>query len=101
MYDNKSIVLHELIGLKVEVIRSNDHFQEGIAGIVVDESKNTLTVQTKSGKHKVIKKISIFKFIADKNSFTVNGKEINFRPYERTKKSMKYYHRRQLRPCFC
>lgn len=96
MYDNRNIVLHELIGLKAEVVACKDPAQKGMRGVVVDETKNTLVLLTKGGARRVGKLISTFKFIADKKVFTVQGEEIAFRPYERIEKSMKYYKRRRL-----
>lgn len=96
MYDNKNIVLHELIGLRAEVAACKDGSQRGIRGTVVDETKNTLVILTKAGTRRVGKRISTFKFIADKTVFTVQGEEIAFRPYERIEKGMKYYKRRRL-----
>ena len=96
-YNNKNIVLHELIGLKVEVVKSLDAYQKGIKGKVVDETRNTLLVFTDEGRRKrVLKNISTFKFIAGKNRFIVPGEEIRFRPFERTEKGMKYFKRRRL-----
>ncbi len=96
MYDNKNIVLHELIGLKVKVAGSRDKAQRGISGTVIDETKNTLVVMTNGGTRRIGKRISTFKFIADKKVFTVPGNEIAFRPFERIEKGMKYYRRRHL-----
>ena len=96
MYDNRNVVLHELIGLRAEVTACEDRFQKGIRGVVVDETKNTLVILTKDGTRRVSKRISRFKFIADKRVFTVEGREIAFRPYERIEKAMKYYKRRHL-----
>ena len=54
-YNNKSIVLSELIGLKARIIKHKDAKQKG-----------------------------------------VDGKEICFRPEERTEKAIKFYKRRSL-----
>ena len=96
LYNNRTIVLHELRGLLVEVIRSNDPSQIGIHGTVTDETKNTLLVDTPSGVKRVAKDISVFKFHYGNRSFVVDGKEINFRSYERIEKSLKFYKRRKL-----
>ena len=96
-YNNKNIVLHELIGLKVEVAKSRDLYQKGIRGKVIDETRNTLLIFTDDGDRKrVLKNISTFKFIVGKNRFIVPGEEICFRPFERTEKGIKYYKRRKL-----
>lgn len=97
-HNNKNIVLHELIGLKVVVINSSDTEQVGIRGKVLDETKNTLCIGTSSGVKKVVKKISTFKFISGKTTFTVKGEEISFRPHERIEKAYKYYKRRKVLP---
>lgn len=94
MRNNKNIVLHELIGLQAEVIDTKEKSQKGIKGKVIDETKNMLIIQTKDGEKKIPKKISRFKFIADKTIFIVNGQEIAFRPYERLEKGLKYYKKR-------
>ncbi|MEM0094939.1 MAG: ribonuclease P protein subunit [Candidatus Micrarchaeaceae archaeon] len=95
MYNNKNIVLNELIGLRVKVVSSLDKKQKGLHGLVIDETKNTLLLETAAGKKRVIKKISVFKFYADNKSFIVEGPEINFRPEERTERAFKFYKRRE------
>jgi ribonuclease P protein subunit POP4 len=94
-YNNKNIVLHELIGLRVRVLSSLDKKQRGLSGIVVDETKNTLVVETRSGVKRIVKNISQFRFYFGKQSFKVDGKEINFRPVERTGKAFRFYRRRE------
>lgn len=95
-YNNRNIVLHELIGLKVEVTRSRDKSRKGIKGMVIDETKNTLVVATPSGRKIVPKLASTFKFVYGKSKFIVEGKEINFRPHERLEKSFRFYKRRRM-----
>ena len=53
-YNNRNIVLHELIGLDAEVIGSRDRSQIGIKGRVVDESKNFLYLMHDSKVRKVV-----------------------------------------------
>jgi ribonuclease P protein subunit POP4 len=95
-YNNKNIVMHELIGLKVRVSSSLDASQNGICGTVVYETKNMLHIATTKGIKKVTKKISTFKFVYGKRNYIVDGREICFRPYERIEKSLKFYNRRNL-----
>ena len=64
-YNNKNIVMQELIGLGIEVVNSSDISQIGTNGTVIDETKNTLLVKTVHGTKRVIKKISTFKFVAE------------------------------------
>jgi len=96
-YNNKTIVLHELIGLAVKVVKSHDRSQVGIHGTVIDETRNTLLIRTEEGIVKrVAKDISTFKFKYGRKSFVVDGKEINFRSWERIEKSLRFYKKRRL-----
>ena len=96
IYNNRNIVLHELIGLEVIVKDCKDKSQKGIRGKVVNETKNMLHIETPKGIKKVAKKISVFKFIYGKKRFIVDGAEIGFRPQERIEKGLKFYNRRNL-----
>ena len=42
----KNIVKHEIIGLKVKVIKSKNKYNIGISGIIVDETMKTLLIAT-------------------------------------------------------
>ena len=95
-YDNRNIVLNELIGLKVRIVKSSDKKQAGLSGRIIDETKNTFLVETPKGMKSIMKKLSTFRFYTQDGSFVVEGKEINFRPYERIEKGMKFYRRRRL-----
>ncbi len=95
-YNNKNIVLNELIGLRVRILSSSDKKERGISGKVIDETKNTLSVDTMRGRKSIIKSRTVFIFYFGKKSFRVKGEEINFRPYERIEKAMKFYKRRSL-----
>jgi len=95
-YNNKNIVLHELIGLDAEVIDCRDSSQIGIKGKVINETKNLLYLRHDSKVNKVVKKISKFRFTHGNESFIVNGEEINFRAHERTEKALKYHKKRRM-----
>jgi ribonuclease P protein subunit POP4 len=96
-YNNRNIVLHELIGLDAEIIDSLDRSQIGIKGRVISETKNLLYLKHDLKTKKVVKKISKFRFTVGNESFIVDGEEINFRAYERTEKALKFYKRRTLK----
>lgn len=96
-YNNKNIVLHELIGLDAEVLDSKDSSQIGIRGRVINETKNLLYLKHDSKTKRVVKKISKFRFVHGNDSFVVYGSEINFRPYERTEKALRFYKKRTLK----
>lgn len=52
----KAKIIGMLIGKKIKVKNAFNKSLIGISGIVVDETKNMLTLQTKKGKKKLIKK---------------------------------------------
>ena len=94
-YNNKNIVLGELIGLKVRIIDSLDRKQKGMVGNIIDETKNTLIMETTEGKRSFVKRNSRFRFYTPEGSCEVEGREIDFRPDERIEKAIKYYKRRK------
>ncbi|MGC8648803.1 MAG: ribonuclease P protein component 1 [Candidatus Micrarchaeia archaeon] len=97
LYNNKTIVLHELIGTKVKVIMSSDILQKNIKGVIIDETKNSFLIDTPTGVKRIIKNISTFAFKINRNIFIIDGKEINFRSYERIDKGIKYYKLREIK----
>ena len=46
MINSNNIFYHELIGLELEVIDSSNKSLIGISGIVIDETKKTLKIET-------------------------------------------------------
>ena len=75
----------EFIGLEVEVIGSA-HPSYRISGLVVDETKNTLTVEV-DGKEKMIPKPgNDFQFTFQGKKIAIKGDEIRHRPEDRIKK---------------
>jgi ribonuclease P protein subunit POP4 len=77
----------ELIGKSVRIKESRDPSWLGVSGIVVDETKNTFTIEV-DGKEKVIaKEIATFEFDIDDRKITIEGTRLNYRPEERIKKA--------------
>jgi len=89
MITAKNLVKHELIGLEVEVADSTNKFQVGIKGLVVDETKNLLIIETENGIKKVQKKESEFMFTIPDGKVKVKGIIIAKRPEERIKLKVK------------
>jgi ribonuclease P protein subunit POP4 len=90
MLTPKNLINHELIGLKAEVIESSNKFQTGISGLVVDESKNTLTIETDKGIKKIQKRGTVIIFqTPDGKKVKVSGNKIVARPEERIKLKVK------------
>lgn len=84
----ENLVMHELIGLRVRVSRSGDPGKKGISGIVVDETRNTLVIETRTGERKVLPKTECtFRFtLPGRETVEVEGRAIIARPEDRTKK---------------
>ena len=72
----------EFIGLDVDAIT---HFQV-ISGVVVDETKNTFTIES-AGTDKMVPKMdNEFRFTYEGNEIVIRGSEILHRPEDRIKK---------------
>ncbi|MGQ0797322.1 MAG: ribonuclease P protein component 1 [Methanobacteriota archaeon] len=77
---------HELIGLRVRIVRATDPGFAGLEGRVVDETRNMLVVDV-AGKEKMVpKQGSRFRFEVQGGT-EVEGDEIRFRPEDRIKKA--------------
>lgn len=83
-----NLVRHELIGLKVKIARSTDPTQKGLLGKVIGETYNTLKIETKEKREKIIpKKNTIFIFTLPNGvKVQVDGKLLVGRPEDRIKK---------------
>lgn len=81
------ILADELIGLPVKVEKSTDPGREKIEGKVVDETKNTLIIETTSGDKKVSKAECTFAFNYKGRWTKVDGKLLVARPEDRIKKA--------------
>lgn len=84
----QNILRHELIGLDVKIGKSTDPTQKGLKGKVIDETYNTLKIETNKGKERTIpKKNSLFIFtLPNKTKVQVEGKLLVSRPEDRIKK---------------
>lgn len=90
MISAKNLIRHELIGLKVETFESINKFCVGIKGLVVDETKNLLIIETNKGIKKIQKKGTTFIFtIPHDKKVKVEGTVIAKRPEERIKLKVK------------
>ncbi len=77
----KTLVRHELIGLKCKVVRASNPEIIGTEGTVIDESKNMIVIE--NGKRRMIpKKGAIFQFELEK-TVRVNGRRLLGRPEDR------------------
>ncbi len=83
----QNIVKHELCGLSVKISKSTDSTQKGLKGRVIDETYNTIKVETKKGEKIIPKTNTIFIFtLPNKTKVEVEGKMLIGRPEDRIKK---------------
>ena len=85
----KNLRIHELIGLPAEIVNSSCRKWIGLKGKVVDETKNLIVLETGKGEVKIQKISSDFVFTLESGEKAeLKGKDILFRPEERTKKAL-------------
>lgn len=88
--DEKNLVMHELIGLPCRVKDSSNKALIGLEGRVVDETRQTLTLEVKDKEKSLIKDQCIFSFRIPSGKWVrVEGKILVARPEDRIKKKFK------------
>jgi len=88
MITRKNLLLSAFIGLPLEVVRCSQRENQGLKGIVVDATKNMITIELEGGKEMRLQKAAcVFRFTCeDGQKEDVVGADICFRPHERPKK---------------
>ena len=81
-----NLIRHELIGLDVIVSESLNPLSIGVQGKVINETQQTITIQTKKGNKKILKRLSTFVFNVKDKKVEVKGSVIAKRPWERISK---------------
>jgi ribonuclease P protein subunit POP4 len=77
----------EWLGREAEVLEAPDPTLVGVAGVVVDESLNTLVLRSQDGRtRRVAKAHTVFAVVTDRGRVTIPGDRIRFRPEDRIKK---------------
>ncbi|MCI5866641.1 MAG: ribonuclease P protein component 1 [Methanosphaera sp.] len=90
MITPQNVFRHELIGLTVEVTDSNHKQNIGIKGKIIDETRNTIVVDTGSQEKQLIKDTVVFTlYLPENKKVSVDGKYIVARPEDRIKKKFK------------
>ncbi|MBL7054842.1 ribonuclease P protein subunit [Candidatus Woesearchaeota archaeon] len=75
----EGLLKKELIGMHVEVVGKN------VQGKIIDETKNMLTIKTKKGIKKIIKKNNKMEFTIENERIAVEGDRLVARPEDRIK----------------
>ncbi|MDD5332045.1 MAG: ribonuclease P protein subunit [Candidatus Nanoarchaeia archaeon] len=82
----KDILKKELIGLEIEVTASNNKSLIGKSGKIIDETKQTITIQSKNKKIKLIKSQIKMKTKYNNQTVEIDGNLLVNRPEDRIKK---------------
>lgn len=86
MLTPRNILKHELMGLHCRILKSRNRKQEGIAGTVVDETKNIIVIEKNGKANKIAKDGAEFVFMLPHGkSVKVSGSLIVARPENRIK----------------
>ena len=84
---SENILQNELIGLKVEVTESTNETLENKRGVLVDETRNTFTLNENGElKKKKKKEITLLIQTPEGEKVKVKGRKLVVRPEDRTKK---------------
>lgn len=87
-----NIVRHELIGLKIEVVRAKNPKNIGICGKVVNETYKTLVIESKGKTKSIFKSQATLQLtLPNKKVVEIDGKLLAGRPWDRIKKKLKRY----------
>lgn len=78
-----NIASHELIGLRTQIVESNNKQIIGLDGKIVDETKFMFTLSTKNGIKRLAKSYSRWKFEFDEQQAELDGSMLTRRSYER------------------
>lgn len=82
----ENILRHELIGLKVKIAKSSSKSLERIRGIITDETKNMLVIESRGKRKMVPKNESTFHIsLEDGKVVEVEGRLLVGRPEDRIK----------------
>jgi len=86
-----NILRHELIGLPAEVVQAANPAQQGIAGRIVDETKNMIAIETPGGIRRIAKAHATFRLrIPDGTVVDVSGSALVSSPEKRLTNSKRF-----------
>ncbi len=84
MISPQNVLRHELIGLDVLVARASNPGHAGVSGRIVDETRNTLVIQTGQGEKRIPKRFSVFRLrLPDGTTVDVDGSSLETQPERR------------------
>lgn len=80
------LLMGELIGRDMEIVKSTRKELIGVKGRIVDETLNTFLVETKKKEKTIPKALCVFRFKVGRDHRDVDGRRLVFRPEDRIKK---------------
>ncbi|MCK9312914.1 MAG: ribonuclease P protein subunit [Methanocorpusculum sp.] len=84
MITPQNILRHELIGLRVTVEQSPNKYEEGISGIIIDETRNTLRITTGNGIKCLEKQYKLLRAtLPDSVQVIIDGNALSVSPTRR------------------
>lgn len=83
MIMSENISIHEMIGLKIEIVKSTNNQIIGITGKIIDETKSMFTIDTKKGLKQIPKTQNTWKFILENNESLLTGNLLEKRSFDR------------------
>lgn len=75
-----------LIGKIVKVLSSKNRSLEGVKGVVADETKNMLTIETDGKTMRIVKSHAVFGIEVDGKMFSIDGKTLVGRPEDKIRR---------------
>ncbi len=86
----KNLIYNELLGLNLSIHKSTSSSMIGLAGKVVDETRNMLLIEAADGEKKLPKSSSTFIFaLSSGENVMVDGRLLVSRPEDRIKKRVR------------
>lgn len=86
MISSENIIQHEIIGLEAEIIRCSEKGLIGVAGKIIDETRQTMIVQRKDRRLIVPKNTAVFQiYLPNGEEIEVQGQVLLGRPEDRIK----------------
>ncbi|WP_292521039.1 ribonuclease P protein component 1 [Methanoculleus sp.] len=84
MISPQNVLRHELIGLDVLVASASNPGHVGVSGRIIDETRNTLIIQTGRGEKRIPKRFSVFRIrLPDGTLVDVDGSSLEAQPERR------------------
>lgn len=86
------VIRYEFIGTEAKISKSMHSGYVGLAGKIIDESRNTFTILHEGKRKKIIKDLATFHFkFPDNTIVEIDGKILVGRPEDRLKKQVRRF----------